>query len=394
MRDERKKIMVSFLLGMVTALMLGFAFVYGIRGAGVLSAGKINYYKDLDAQYGKYYKMQKSIRDKSLYSIDKKKRDRYLSQAVIQSLPDPYAAYYNKEDYEKLERRYSESYSGIGISVEEKKGKLLIAHVIKDGPAEQGGLRKGDRILSVDGKKVHSVDDASDRIGGEAGTDVVLKLKRGGQDVTVTLTRQEVEEDSVDSKFLKAENGKKLGYIRIRHFREGTSEELKEAEERLMDGRVTGVVIDVRDNPGGIKDEGVKCADLLLPSGKILIEKNNQGKKKVARADGQCADFEYVVLVNGNTASAAEIFAGAVQVNRGGKLIGEKTYGKGVIQSVEKLEDGSAFKFTTEEYFLPDGTPINKKGIQPDIRVASGKALTRGIQMLSEIGRASCRERV
>lgn len=383
MRDERKKIMVSFLLGMVTALVLGFVFVYGIRGAGVLSAGKINYYKDLDEQYGKYYKMQKSIRDKSLYSIDKKKRDRYLSQAVIQSLPDPYAAYYTKEDYEKLERRYSESYSGIGISVEEKKGKLLIAHVIKDGPAEQGGLRKGDRILSVDGKKVHSVDDASDRIGGEAGTDVVLKLKRGGQDVTVTLTRQEVEEDSVDPKFLKAENGKKLGYIRIRHFREGTSEELKEAEERLMDGRVTGVVIDVRDNPGGIKDEGVKCADLLLPSGKILIEKNNQGKKKVARADGQCADFEYVVLVNGNTASAAEIFAGAVQVNRGGKLIGEKTYGKGVIQSVEKLEDGSAFKFTTEEYFLPDGTPINKKGIQPDIRVASGKALTRGIQALS-----------
>lgn len=383
MRDERKKMMVSFLLGMVTALMLGFAFVYGIRGAGVLSAGKINYYKDLDAQYGKYYKMQKSIRDKSLYSIDKKKRDRYLSRAVIQSLPDPYAAYYTKADYEKLERRYSESYSGIGISVEEKKGKLLIAHVIKDEPAEQGGLRKGDRILSVDGKKVHSVDDASDRIGGEAGTDVVLKLKRGGQDVTVTLTRQEVEEDSVDSKFLKAENGKKLGYIRIRHFREGTSEELKEAEERLMDGRVTGVVIDVRDNPGGIKDEGVKCADLLLPSGKILIEKNNQGNKKVARADGQCADFEYVVLVNGNTASAAEIFAGAVQVNRGGKLIGEKTYGKGVIQSVEKLEDGSAFKFTTEEYFLPDGTPINKKGIQPDIRVASGKALTRGIRALS-----------
>lgn len=383
MRDERKKIMISFLLGMVTALVLMFAFVYGIRGAGILSARKINYYKDLDARYGKYYKMQESIQDKSLYSIDEKKRDRYLAQAVIKSLPDPYAAYYTKTDYEKLERRYSESYSGIGISVEEKKDKLLISHVIKDGPAEQGGLRKGDQIISVDGKKVHSVDDASDRIGGEAGTDVVLKLKRGGQDVTVTLTRQEVEEDSVDSKFLKGENGKKLGYIRIRHFRDGTSEELKEAEERLMDGRVSGVVIDVRGNPGGIKNEGVKCADLLLPSGKILIEKNNQGKKKVSRADGQCADFEYVVLVNGNTASAAEIFAGAVQVNRGGKLIGERTYGKGVIQSVEKLEDGSAFKFTTEEYFLPDGTPINKKGIQPDIRVASGKALARGIRELS-----------
>lgn len=121
---------------------------------------------------------------------------------------------------------------------------------------------------------------------------------------------------------------------------------------------------------------------MLLPSGKILIEKNNQGKKKVARADGQCADFEYVVLVNGNTASAAEIFAGAVQVNRGGKLIGRRPT-EGVIQSVEKLEDGSAFKFTTEEDLLSDGHSINKKGIQPDIRVASGKALTRGIQALS-----------
>lgn len=350
----------------------------------MVSASKYEYYRELEKSFGKYYSMEESIQEDALYSVDEKKRDQYLAQSILRSLKDPYGTYYTKDEYAKLERMYSDSYSGIGIALKSEKGQLIISHVIKDSPAEKGGLRAKDQIISVDGKHPKSVQNASELIGGESGSDVTLELNRSGQTVTVTLTRQEVEENSVDYKFLHGETGTKIGYIRIRHFREGTSDEFQHAIEAMEDGKPVGVIIDVRSNPGGIKDEGVQCADALLSSGKILIEKNKSGEKKVSEADGESADFKYVVLVNGKTASAAEIFAGAIQVNDGGKLIGTKTYGKGVIQSVIQMDDGSAFKFTTEEYFLPDGSAINGKGIQPDIRVPSRDALDKGIEELSK----------
>lgn len=368
---------------MVSAIGI-FIVIYAVEGGRVVSASKYSYYRNLDKSFGKYYSMEESIQKDALYSVNEKKRDAYLAQGIVRSLNDPYSTYYTKDEYEKMERMYSESYSGIGIALKSENGKLIISHVIKGSPAEKGGLRIRDEIISVDGKHPKSVQKASELIGGESGTDVTLELNRGGQTVTVTLTRQEVEEDSVDYKFLHSEQGTKIGYIRIRHFREGTSDEFQNAIEAMEDGKPKGVVIDVRNNPGGIKDEGVQCADALLSSGKILIEKNKSGEKKVSEADGESADFKYVVLVNGKTASAAEIFAGAIQVNDGGKLIGKKTYGKGVIQSVIQMDDGSAFKFTTEEYFLPDGSAINGKGIQPDIKVSSNDALNKGIEELAK----------
>lgn len=383
-KKNRIRIIGAFLAGVLFAALVIFLSTAVFHGTEWISSSKLSYYKDLDQKYGKYYSMEQSIEQNGLYSVDEKKRDKYLAQGLIRSLQDPYAQYYTKSEYEKQQRSYSGSYSGVGIEITEKSGKLTITHVIKDSPAQKGGVRKGDELLSVDGKSVDSVDKASQKIVGEEGTDVQLQLNRGGQKISVTLTRSEVEEDSVSYRYYSGTGGQKIGYIKIRRFRENTSEDFKDAIDTITENDVDGIIIDVRDNPGGLKDEGVKCADVLLPSGKILIEKDKNGKKKVRKSDGNEAEFKYVVLVNGGTASSAEIFAGAIKVNKGGTLIGSKTYGKGVIQSIVELEDGSAYKYTTEEYLLPDGSSIDGKGIQPDIKVKSSEALERGIEELTK----------
>ncbi len=381
-QNDRMRIIVSFLAGMVFATVMLTLLTFVFNRTSIIRTSQLDYYQKLDEKYGKYYDIQCSIEESGIYSIDEDKRDENLGDALMQSLDDPYAKYYTADEYEKLQRNYAESYTGIGVSITESEGKLLVNHVVKDSPAKKGGIREGDQLLKVDGKSVKSVTQASERIGGEAGTDVELELKRGGQTITVTLIRSEVEEDSVDYKYCHADDGTKVGYIKIRHFGETTSDEFQDAIDTIAGQDVAGIVIDVRGNSGGLKDEGVKCADMLLPTGKILIEKNKQGTRKVTKSDGNEAEFNYVVLVDGDTASAAEIFAGAIKVNKGGKLIGSKTYGKGVIQSIQKLEDGTAYKYTTEEYFLPDGTAINGKGIEPDIQTDDDSALRRGIQEL------------
>lgn len=383
-KKDRIRIIGAFLAGVLFTALAVFLSTAVFHSTGLISSGKLSYYKGLDEKYGKYYSLERSIEKKGLYSIDEKKRDKYLAQGLIRSIKDPYAQYYTKSEYEKIQRSYSGSYSGVGIEITEKSEKLTVTHVIKDSPAQKGGVRKGDELLSVDGKSVDNVDKASKAIVGEEGTDVQLLLKRGGQKISVTLTRSEVEEDSVSYRYYSGTDGQRIGYIKIRRFRENTSEDFENAINTITENDVDGIIIDVRDNSGGLKDEGVKCADILLPSGKILIERDKNGKKKVRKSDGNEAEFRYVVLVNGGTASSAEIFAGAIKVNKGGKLIGSKTYGKGVIQSIVELEDGSAYKYTTEEYLLPDGSSIDGKGIQPDIKVKSSEILAQGIKELTK----------
>lgn len=383
-KKDRIRIIGAFLAGVMLTVLVIFLSTAVFHRTGWISSSKLSYYRDLDKKYGKYYSLEQSIEENGLYSIDEKRRDKYLGQGLLRSLKDPYAQYYTKSEYEKLQRSYSGSYSGVGIEITEKSGKLTVTHVIKDSPAQKGGVRKGDELLSVDGKAVDSVNKASKAIAGEEGTDVQLLLKRGGQKISVILTRSEVEEDSVSYRYYSGIDGQKIGYIKIRRFRDNTSEDFQDAIDTITENEVDGIIIDVRDNSGGLKDEGVKCADMLLPSGKILIEKNKTGKKKVRKSDGNEAEFKYVVLVNGGTASSAEIFAGAIKVNKGGKIIGSKTYGKGVIQSIVELEDGFAYKYTTEEYLLPDGSSIDGKGIQPDIKVKSSQALARGIKELTK----------
>ena len=382
-RSERIRIVGAFLAGIVFTAVVLALMTFVFHRTSIVRSSKLAYYQKLDAEFGKYYSIRSSVDENGIYSIDEDKLDEKLGDALMSSLEDPYAKYYTASEYEKLQRNFAESYTGIGVSLEESDGKLLVSHVVKDSPAKKGGLREGDQLVKVDGKRVKSVTQASEKMDGEAGTDVELELKRGGQTITVTLTRSEVEEDSVEYKFYHADSGKKVGYIRIRHFGESTSDSFEDAIESVVSQDVAGVIIDVRDNSGGLKDEGVKCADRLLPAGTILVEKDKQGEEKVTKSDGNEAEFNYVVLVNGGTASAAEIFAGAIQANHGGKLIGTKTYGKGVIQSIQKLDDGTAYKYTTEEYFLPDGTAINGKGIEPDIKADDDTALSRGIQELA-----------
>lgn len=378
--DTRRLAISMFVLGMLASAVLFAGYMFLSKHSVFVPTVRLRYYRKLDREFGKYYQMEKRIREQSLYQIDSDQLDQDISRSLVSSIDDPYAEYYTAEDYENLERQYTEGYTGVGIAVRKgKNGRPTVSRVLSDSPAEEAGVKAGDRILSVNGRKTKTVDAASEAIRGAAGTKVNMTLSRSGSSFRVQMIRREVEESSVEYRKLSDA----VGYIRISGFREGTSDEFQDAARSLTGDGYTKIIIDVRNNPGGVVKEAVKAADQLLPACRIMTAKDSSGKETEYKSDSTEAGFDYVVLVNGNTASAAEIFAGAIQKNHGGKVIGTTTYGKGLIQSVYKLKDGSALRLTTEEYYLPDGKRINGRGIKPDIRAKGTAAMAAAEKALS-----------
>lgn len=350
-------------------------------GGRIVSSKTLKYYKELDENWGKYYQIQKTIDQSGLYKTDRKKLDKAVAESIISSSPDPYAQYMTKDEYDSFSRKYIDSYTGIGISVEEGEGgHPQVGRVIEGGTAEEQGLKSGDKILTVDGHRVSSVKEASARLRGKAGTSVDLVVNRGGSQLKFRVARAEVQDKALEYRIYDKSSG--TGYIHMMTFREGTSEELDRAIKDLKDQDCKKVIIDLRGNPGGIAREGIKCADLLLPACRIITVKKLSGKEKIYNSDSSNEQISYVLLTDGETASAAEILACAVKDNKGGKIIGSKTYGKGLIQGIYPQKDGSVLKITTEEYISPSGEKINGKGIEPDIS-ASGDPVAQGAGILN-----------
>ncbi|MBQ6621697.1 MAG: S41 family peptidase [Mogibacterium sp.] len=355
-----------FLLG-AAAAVTGIAVYYKvIKGGEFLPQEKLDYYQALDQDYGKYYQMQDLIRENSIYTIDADKLDRGIADSVIGAIDDPYATYYTEEEYKAFERKFLSSYTGIGVALAmDEEDRVIVNRVLDGSPAQEEALQEGDIIEAIDGTAPTSVQEASDLIGGEAGTPVTLTLRRGEESFDVQLYRTDVEDKSV--RFEEYDETSGIGLITVSAFREGAAEEFKDAVKTLKDRGYEKIIIDVRDNPGGVTQEGVDMADYLLPACKIMTAKNNQGEETVYNSAESAADIEYIVLVNENTASTSEIFAGAIQANGGAKLVGTQTYGKGLIQAVYKLQDHSVFKITIEEYFLPGDKKIDGEGLVPDV---------------------------
>jgi carboxyl-terminal processing protease len=260
----------------------------------------------------------------------------------------------------------------VGIEISEDNGVIVVVEPIKGSPAARAGLQAADRIVAVDGTPTKGHDSQS-RLRGKPGTTVKLDVERKGWDKphSYTLTRELIHVQAVEHALL--EPG--IGYIKIKQFQERTDEEVLAALEKISadsGGTVSGLVLDLRGNPGGLLDQAVKVADLFLTSGVIVTTVGRAGRKleeETAKAYGTWDGFPMVCLVNGGSASASEIVAGALQDHQRAVIVGTQTFGKGSVQSVFEFADGSGLKLTVARYFTPSGRSIQEKGITPDVKV-------------------------
>lgn len=302
-----------------------------------------------------------------------------ICRGYLSALGDKYTTYYSAEQYKKVQESTTGIMYGIGaLCKKAEDGTIYVSGVYEDSPAEKAGLREADFIETVDGKSVADMelDAAVALIKGEKDTQVELGVIRDGEKLTLRATRDEIKLQTVS---WSIENG--IGYIYITQFDNVTVEQFTKALNDLKEKGMEGLIIDLRDNPGGVLDSTVHMLDEILPEGLRLTIKYADGSKEERKGE-KGTDFKIpvAVLVNDQSASAAEIFAGAVQDYGVGKIIGTQTFGKGIIQFIRPLIDGSAIKYTAAKYFTPKGQDIHGTGIKPDIIVELPKDATEDYQ--------------
>jgi len=294
-------------------------------------------------------------------------------RGVLRALDDPYARYLDKEDFAiETDDRIEGEFSGLGIVIAIKDDKLTVISPIKGAPAEKAGVKAGDVIVAIDGESTAGIalDRAVKKMRGAKGTKVVLTLQREGvsEEFEVEIIRDIVSIQSVEYEIREGD----IGIIRISEFHGKTFDELRNALFALQDAGVAGLVIDLRDNPGGLLPSAILCSGIFVPQGRELlwIEDRNGAREVVKNFMSPLWDRPLVVLVNKGTASGAEIMAGILRMILRTELIGEKTFGKGVVQEIFPLSHGGGVIFTVSRYLLADGTNVDRVGLQPDTEVA------------------------
>lgn len=359
MKKQFSKILIAVLL--VISLGEGFLLYrnYTVSGKNVQIANKLE-------------KLQKTVDQYYKGDVDQDKLENYTYKGYLAGLGDPYSSYYSESEFEDLMETTNGVFSGVGIylSQDTVTGQIKVIRVIKGGPSDGSGIKSGDVLIKVDGKSVgdKDLDQVVSEVKGEEGTKVKLTFlrskERNAKDYTIT--RKKVVTQTVETKMLDDQ----IGYLSISEFDEVTLGQFKKGIKQLQKKGMKALILDVRNNPGGLVDSVVDICDELLGKGKIVSMKDKQGKEKVYRSDAdQSVKVPICVLVNGESASASEILSGAVKDHKRGTLVGQKTFGKGIVQGFFKLGDGSYAKLTYASYYTPSGADIHKKGIKPDVNV-------------------------
>ena len=292
----------------------------------------------------------------------------------LESLGDPYTRFLDPGEYANLTSQTSGELSGIGIQlgIDQKTSKLTVIEPIPNSPAIEAGLLAGDHIVRIDGKPTQSMtlEQASAQIKGEVGTEVKLTISRPAKpNFEVAISRAQIELPSV-SYTLNQEQDSRIGYIKLDEFSSHAAEQMQKAIKELSRKQASGFILDLRGNPGGLLFSSVEIARMWMTNGEIVHTIDRKGGNEKFSANGKAlTDLPLVVLVDGYSASASEILAGALKENQRAKVVGSQTYGKGTVQSVHPLSDGSGLAVTIARYYPPSGLDINKKGIAPDIKV-------------------------
>lgn len=352
-----------FITFMITSISL---YTYFVENPVSISANNTN--KDISSKLTKY----REIIDKYfLGDVDDEKLEEGAIKGYIEGLGDPYTEYISKEDMDTYLDDTMGNFVGIGIYMikNTQYDKIQVLSTIKGSPAEKVGIQAGDLIVSVDGVEYKASDMtvASNNIKGEAGTKVVVEILRGAETIKYEITREKVKVNQVEGKVIS----NNIGYIQFTSFDETTAEDFKAKYEELAKQNIKSLIIDLRNNGGGIVDQALEIADYITDKDSVLlyeVDKNNKETVRKSKNDA-IINMPIIILTNENTASASEILAGALKDLGKAKTVGTTTYGKGVIQQILKLNDGSGIKITIEEYQTPNRNKIHKVGIEPDEKV-------------------------
>ncbi len=368
-------IVVIFLLGAFTG---GIGTVTVLKNVGKTALVDRNYLDQVTEIAAKYAKLEAFYRAiETDYYGDY--TDEELMEGIYRGLfskLDKYSCYMTAEEYRANTESSMKTFSGVGVVMSvTDDDKVIVISVYKGTPAEKAGLKAGDILLEVDGKAYagSQLENASNALRGEKGTKVKVKYLRKGKEKEVVMVRDTINSETIYTGTVleNLSKGHKIEYIGIESFGNGTGDEMEDIIHGMeMDG-TEAFILDLRNNPGGVVESACKVADLLLKEGVIMTTKTRQGSEDAVVSDNAATSLPFVVLVNENSASAAEIVAAAIKGNKAAKLIGKTTFGKGVVQYIRQVNGGGgdAIKLTFEEYFGPDDIKINGVGVKPDITV-------------------------
>jgi len=333
-------------------------------------------YRDFLDSNGKFQKsnwinLRKEVLSKT-YSDSNEAYD--AIRDMLSKLDDSYTRFLEPKEFNQMRIDTSGELTGVGIQIvkDKESDDLIIISPIEGTPAFDAGIKARDKILSIDDISTQgmNIEDAVKLIRGQRGTKVKLEILRGSKSFFKILSREKIEIKSVSSRVNQTKNGLLIGYVRIKQFNANASKETKDAIKDLETKKVSGYVLDLRSNPGGLLDSSIDISRLFINKGVIVSTVSKDGLKETKKGNGQALTKKpLVVLVNEGSARASEIVSGAIKDNKRGKLVGKKTFGKGLVQSMRTLVDGSGLTVTVAKYLTPNGTDINKSGINPDIEV-------------------------
>lgn len=362
--NKKTIIITSSITAVVVFLLTTLVFMssYGIRFVGILSDNQIT------KNYGKLLKIDQIIENDYMGQHNSKHLMNMAMHAYVAALNDPYSSYYTEAEFKSLNDEINGEYRGIGVVVGSKNDEIIIKSVSPESPAEKAGILAGDVILAVNGtqyrgkelsKAINAIKET------KVGQSVILNIRRNGTIMDVSIKIEQVKQVLVSSKILD----ESIGYIKLLSFGTNVAPEFDSHLKKLKEDKIKSLIIDLRDNPGGTLDSAVLIADLLLPEGNIVTIKDKKGNEDVYTSNKEAINLPMCVLINENSASASEVLSGALKDHKKAVIIGKRSFGKGVVQSIVDLGDGSGLSLTIAKYFTPAGVCIHGIGIQPDIEV-------------------------
>lgn len=389
----------GYLKGLITGLLFAVVLVVVFAVAWVLKLNKyvLNYYGlSLSDVKSKQVKLNSDDFDTKMNKLASYIETFYLDdvseedmaegafKGVVAALGDPYSEYYTEEEYESLMESTSGEYNGIGVSISQKEenGEITIATVFDDTPAKEAGIQEGDVIVAVDGNDMtgKSSQDVVSMIKGKTDGTVTITVMRNGEKLDIQVEIRKVERPTVANHMMDGN----IGYIKLSEFDGVSTSQFSEALNELKDQGMEKLVIDIRDNPGGRLDVVCDLLDLFVDKDKLIVytkDKNGNKQEEYTRYDASVKDIPISIIVNGNSASAAEVFTGVMQDYGLAKIVGTQTFGKGIVQKILDMGDGSAVKLTVSKYYLPNDENIHGQGITPDYVIDADENTEEDVQL-------------